>query len=146
MITKKDYINLIAESRAALADDKALKFSAMYPAWEPGITITPDDITKGRNRYRHNGKLYKAVKDHTTQSDWEPGLETLSLFVVIDVSHAGTLADPIPAAAGMEYVKGLYYIEDGTVYLMSREGMTDGETVTLAYLPSQLAGQYFTAV
>ena len=66
--------------------------------------------------------------------------------MLIDVTHAGTIDDPIPAAAGMEYTKGLYYIEGETVYLMSREGMEDGESITLAYLPSQLVGQYFTVV
>lgn len=146
MITKRDYINLIAESRAALSDERALTFKDMYPEWKAGVEITQEHIDSGKNRYQYNGKLYKAVTAHTTQDDWRPGIETLSLFVLIDVTHAGTIDDPIPAAAGMEYTKGLYYIEGETVYLMSREGMEDGESITLAYLPSQLVGQYFTVV
>ena len=46
----------------------------------------------------------------------------------------------------MEYVKGLYYLEDRQVYRMNREGMEDGEAVVLQFLPSALAGQYFELV
>ena len=46
----------------------------------------------------------------------------------------------------MEYTKGKYYSEDGTIYLMNREGMADGETIVLHFLPSQLVGQYFEVI
>lgn len=82
---------------------------------------------------------------HTTQADWTPDI-TPALWTVIDVTHAGTIDDPIPAVAGMEYTKGLYYIEDGVIYLMNRQGMAEGETIILQYLPSQLVGQYFEVV
>ena len=81
----------------------------------------------------------------STQADWTPDI-TPAMWTLIDAEHEGTLADPIPAAAGMEYVKGKYYIENGTIYLMNRQGMADGESVVLHYLPSQLVGQYFEAV
>ena len=85
------------------------------------------------------------LQAHTTQADWTPDI-TPSLWTVIDVEHAGTLDDPIPAVASMEYIKGKYYIENGTIYLMNRQGMADGESIVLHYLPSQLVGQYFEAV
>ena len=46
----------------------------------------------------------------------------------------------------MEYIKGKYYIDGDTIYLMNREGMEDGEGVTLQYLPSELIGHYFSVV
>ena len=46
----------------------------------------------------------------------------------------------------MEYVKGLYYIENNVIYLMNRQGMQDGESVVLQYMPSELVGQYFEIV
>ena len=65
--------------------------------------------------------------------------------------HAGTLEDPIPVpetvqTAGMEYEKGKYYSEAGTIYLMDRQGMEEGEKVTLYFAPSALVGQYFTVL
>lgn len=64
-------------------------------------------------------------------------------IVTDDETHAGTKEDPIPAVAGMEYEKGKYYSDGGKLYLMNRQGMNDGDKITLYYLPSQLVGQYF---
>ena len=139
MVTRQDLINLLIEVRPTLSDAKALQYTEMYPLWSEGIAVNVDE------RYQYNGKLYKAVQAHTTQSDWIPDI-TPSLWVVIDVDHTGTLEDPIPAVASMEYVKGKYYIEDGVIYLMNRQGMADGESIVLHYTPSQLVGQYFEVV
>mgnify|MGYP002508445930 CR=1 FL=1 len=49
-------------------------------------------------------RLYKCRQAHTTQADWTPD-KTPALWAVIDAAHAGTAADPIPAAAGMDYIK-----------------------------------------
>ena len=60
----------------------------------------------------------------------------------------GTQADPIPAARGMEYEYGKYYLdgEDGKVYLCERTGEAAGGKITLQYLPHELVGNYFKAV
>ena len=130
---------------STFTDENALKVIDLCPVWDVGIAITQDMINKGQNRYQDNGKLYKCIQPHTTQADWRPE-STPALWTLIDVTHAGTIDDPIPAVAGMEYTKGLYYIEDGVIYLMNREGMAEGETITLHYLPSQLVGQYFAKI
>ena len=124
---------------STFTDENAVKVIDLYPVWTVGIAVAKD------SRYQYNGKLYKCVQAHTTQADWTPNV-TPALWTVIDVAHAGTIDDPIPASAGMEYIKGLYYIEDGVIYLMNREGMAEGEIITLYYLPSQLVGQYFEVV
>lgn len=124
---------------STFTDENAVKVIDLYPVWMVGISVAKD------SRYQYNGKLYKCVQAHTTQADWTPNV-TPALWTVIDVAHAGTIDDPIPASAGMEYTKGLYYIEDGVIYLMNREGMAEGETITLYHLPSQLVGQYFEVV
>ena len=69
-------------------------------------------------------------------------------FTVIDVAHAGTQDDPIPAERGMEYVYGLYYLdsEDGKLYLCQRTGEAAVGTVVLQYLPHELVGHYFVEV
>lgn len=124
---------------STFTDENAVKVIDLYPVWMVGISVAKD------SRYQYNGKLYKCVQAHTTQADWTPDV-TPALWTVIDVTHAGTIDDPIPASAGMEYVKGKYYIEGETIYLMNREGMAEGETISLQYLPSQLVGQYFEVV
>ena len=138
-ISRQDLINLLIEIRSTLSDGKAVQYTEMYPYWKSGIAV------KVGERYQYNGRLYKVIQAHTTQSDWTPDI-TPSLWVVIDVEHSGTLEDPIPAVASMEYIKGKYYIENGTIYLMNRQGMAEGESIVLHYTPSQLVGQYFEVV
>ena len=124
-----------------LTDLQAPAVKTLYPVWKEGEAISVGD----RRYYPPTDMLYKCSQAHTTQADWTPDVAT-SLWTPLDVEHTGTLEDPIPAVSGMEYVKGKYYSEDGTIYLMNREGMVDGEAVVLHFLPSQLVGQYFEAV
>lgn len=136
------YTELVEFSRKArlTADDEtALTGKELYPVWAENISVSVND------RYQYSDKLYKCVQAHTTQADWTPD-KTPALWAVIDVTHAGTIEDPIPASRGMEYVKGLYYIENNVIYLMNRQGMQDGESVVLQYMPSELVGQYFEIV
>ena len=146
-MTHKDLIELVKTSRPLVADEFALQTIDMFPRWEDNIgkTITDDDISKGYDRYQHNGKLYKCIQAHTIQADWTPD-KTPNLYVLVDVTHAGTIDDPIPAVAGMEYVYGKYYIEGETVYICKRIGEAEGGTIVLQFLPSQLVGQYFEVV
>ena len=138
-INMQDIVNLLVEARATYSDAKALQYMELYPKWSEGIAVNVDE------RYQYNGRLYKVGQAHTTQADWPPDI-TPALWTVIDVEHAGTLEDPIPAVASMEYIKGKYYSENGVVYLMNRQGMADGESIVLHYTPSQLVGQYFEVV
>ena len=130
---------------STFTDENAVKVIDLYPVWTVDIQITQDMINKGQNRYQYNGKLYKCIQAHTTQADWTPDV-TPALFTVIDVEHAGTIDDPIPAVAGMEYEYGKYYIDGETVYICQRTGEAVGGKITLYYLPSQLVGQYFEVV
>ena len=134
-----DLVAFLKAARLTADDNTALTGMELYPVWAVGIAVAKD------SRYQYNGKLYKCVQAHTTQADWTPDV-TPALWTVIDVTHAGTIDDPIPAVAGMEYTKGLYYTENGVIYLMNRQGMAEGETIILQYLPSQLVGHYFEVV
>ena len=73
---------------------------------------------------------------------------TAALWAAIQGSQAGTPEDPIPAARGMEYQYGLYYLdpEDSQIYLCRRTGEEEGGKVVLQYLPHELVGQYFEVV
>ncbi len=139
MATKAELVNLLVEVRPQLNDQLALKYSAMYPIWATGIAVEVGQ------RYQYGDRLYKVGQAHTTQADWTPDA-TPALWTVIDVEHAGTIDDPIPAVAGMEYEYGKYYIDGETIYICQRTGEAAGGKITLYYLPSQLVGQYFEVV
>lgn len=126
-----------------LSDEEALTVKELFPTYESLIGQT---LSKG-SRLTYNGELYKTAQEVQVQEIYTPGaVGTESLYTHIDESHAGTLEDPIPAQKNMEYIKGKYYIDGDTIYLMNREGMEDGEGVTLQYLPSELIGHYFSVV
>ena len=138
----------IEEAAQSLSDADGLKAKALYPRWEKLVQMRSVTAEAGY-RFTHGVDLYKCVNANPTfQSDWVPGNGTAALYVRIDEAHAGTLADPIPAARSMEYVYGLHYAdpEDGRVYLCTRTGEADGGTVTLHYLPHELVGLYFEEV
>ena len=144
----RDLRPYIGQAAQSLPDADGLKAKALYPRWE--ALVKKGSVTSEAGyRFTYGGNLYKCVNpDPTFQSDWIPGNGTASLYVRIDETHAGTLADPIPAARSMEYVYGLYYAdqEDGKTYLCTRTGETDGGTITLHYLPHELVGLYFQEV
>ena len=138
----------IEEAAQSLPDAKGLKAKALYPRWE--ALVKKGSVTaEAGYRFTYNGDLYKCVNDNPTfQADWVPGNGTAALYVRVDEAHAGTLAEPVPAARSMEYVYGMYYSDpdDGKVYLCTRTGEADGGTITLHYMPHELVGLYFQEV
>lgn len=131
----------IEAAATSLPDSEAATAVELFPAW-----AYPVDYAAG-DRVADGGKLYKCQQAHTSQEGWEPAA-TPALWVVVDVEHAGTADDPIPAAAGMEYEYGKYYLDpsDSKVYLCERTGEQSGGNIVLQYLPHEVVGQYFTEV
>ena len=119
------------------SDLDALAVKDIYPAWDSliGQTVNVDF------KLTHDGKLYKVIQAHTVQSDWVPGVGTESLYAVIDEGHTGAEDDPIPYDGNMELTEGLYYSEDGIVYLCTR---STGQPVYHAL--SDLVGLYVEVV
>lgn len=132
---------MIEAAATSLPDSDAATAVDLFPKW-----VYPVSYIEG-NRVSDGGKLYKCQQAHTSQEGWKPST-TPALWVVIDVAHAGTQDDPIPASRGMEYEYGKYYLdsEDGKTYLCERIGEQSGNKITLQYLPHELVGQYFTEV
>ena len=128
----------IEKAATSLDDNDAANAVKLFPTWTIGIAVTVGE------RYQYADKLYKVVQAHTTQADWTPDA-TPAMWVVVDVTHAGTLDDPIPASRGMEYEYGKYYLdgEDGNTYLCQRTGEAAGGTIVLQYMPHELVGNYF---
>ena len=132
---------MIEAAATSLPDSDAATAVELFPKW-----VYPVSYIEG-NRVSDGGKLYKCQQAHTSQGGWKPST-TPALWVVIDVAHAGTQDDPIPASRGMEYEYGKYYLdsEDGKTYKCERIGEAAGGKIVLQYLPHELVGQYFTAV
>lgn len=134
---------IIEQATVSLSDGEAASVPELITAWAYPVKYNEGD------RRSYGGKVYKVRpgQGHTSQADWTPD-KTPALWAVIDAEHAGTQEDPIPAARGMEYEYGKYYLdgEDGKVYLCERTGEAAGGKIVLQYLPHELVGNYFTAV
>ena len=131
---------IIEQAAVSLSDGEAATVPELITAWAYPVAYAEGD------RRSYNGKVYKCRQAHTSQTDWNPAA-TPALWVVIDVAHAGTQDDPIPASRGMEYEYGKYYLdsEDGKAYKCERTGEAAGGKIVLQYLPHELVGNYFTA-
>lgn len=132
---------MIEAAATSLPDSEAAKAVELFPAWAYPVSYIVG------NRVSDGGKLYKCRQAHTSQDGWKPSA-TPAMWVVIDVTHAGTQDDPIPASRGMEYEYGKYYLdsEDGKTYKCERTGEAAGGKIVLQYLPHELVGNYFTVV
>nr|DAF24192.1 MAG TPA: ChiA1-BD-binding domain protein [Caudoviricetes sp.] len=134
---------IIEQAAVSLSDGEAASVPELITAW-----AYPVDYAEG-DRRSYGGKVYKVRpgQAHTSQADWTPD-KTPALWTIINVDHAGTQDDPIPAARGMEYTYGLYYKdpEDTKLYKCERIGEAAGGKIVLQYLPHELVGQYFTEV
>lgn len=108
---------IIEQAAVSLSDGEAATVPELITAWAYPVAYAEGD------RRSYGGKVYKCRQAHTSQEDWKPSA-TPALWVVIDVAHAGTQDDPIPASRGMEYEYGKYYLdsEDGKTYLCERIG------------------------
>lgn len=129
-------------------DATALRMSDYYPTWAD-LAAEGYTAAKAGFRFTHDGDLYKTAQPNLTFAvNWVPGVGTESLYVRIDEQHDGTKYDPIPAARGMEYEYGKYYLdgEDGKTYKCERVGEVDGGKIVLQYLPHELVAQYFAGV
>lgn len=115
-------------------DNTALRMTEFYPEWTSGM-----DYSTGY-KVQHGGKLWRVVQAHTSQTGWDPE-NTPALWTEICETHAGTMADPIPYSGNMALTAGLYYIQDYTIYLCTRD------TGNPVYNPlADLVGIYVEAV
>lgn len=140
---------LVAQMQAQdLPDEQAAQVRAIYPQWEKVIGKEVDPGFK----FNYGEYLYKVITPDkmTIEEQWIPGEGTGSIYTAINETNAGTQDDPIPVPdtvtqAGFEYVRGKYYLEGDTVYLMIWPGIQEGETLTLYFPPSKLEGYFEVA-
>lgn len=128
----------ITGAAAKLTDKEALDSIELFEPWSGYRNyVVGDRVRDGENLYR----CYNAISANTT---WRPSV-TPAHWEKVTVGEDGTVSNPITAAAGMRYFKGLYYAEGDAVYLCIRDD-ANGVGTILQYLPSQLEGSYFQKV
>lgn len=109
---------IIENAVQSIEDDaQALIAKPLHPKWED---LIGDDAKVGM-RFQYDGDLYRVITAHVFAEQWVPGVGTESMYVRVDEAHAGTQDDPISYDGNMELTSGLYYEQDGVVYLCSRD-------------------------
>lgn len=128
-------ILLVEQVNTLTVDDKtALRMRQFYPEWAEGNAY-PVGFKAQRG-----GKLWRVVQPHTSQTGWEPE-NVPALWEQINEANSGTDADPIPYDGNMSLMNGLYYYQDGKLYLCNRN------TGVAVYHPlSELVGLYVEQV
>ena len=116
-------------------DNTAVRMREFYPDWSVGQAYTAG------YKVQYGGKLWRCHQAHTSQSGWEPSVNTASLWEQICETHSGTQGDPIPYDGNMALTSGMYYIQDYTIYLCTRD------TGNPVYNPlAELVGLYVETV
>lgn len=92
------YRKKIEQAATSLSDEDALDVPEMYPHWHDTMSVNVND------RIYHNGKLYRVVQEHTTQTGWEPDI-TPALFT--EVAKPGEIPEwRQPTGAQDAYMTG----------------------------------------
>lgn len=82
-----EFRNTIDEIIVTLSDEQAIAAPVLFPIWQANINYKVGD------RIRYEGKLYKAIQEHTSQIGWEP-IVAPSLFaaMLIDEENGNIIA------------------------------------------------------
>jgi hypothetical protein len=89
-----------------------------YPSFESIVGKAVEQDYK----FTYCGKLWRVIQPSLTiQAHYAPGVGTESLYEEISGTHDGTLDDPIPYSGNMALTKGLYYYQEGEIYLCIRD-------------------------
>jgi hypothetical protein len=95
-------------------DNTALRMLSFYPEW------AANTIYEVGFKVQRNGKLWRVLQAHTSQTTWEPE-NAASLWEQINETHSGTLEDPIPYEGNMALTNGIHYSQNGVIYLCTRD-------------------------
>ena len=105
-----------ANTATTITDEQALTMASLFPVWPDGVNADGQYIENQVIQYE--GQLYRIAQPTVTpQEHQKPGGEgMLAVYRPIELSHAGTLEDPIPWVYGMECYSGKYYSYNSKVY------------------------------
>lgn len=95
-------------------DNTAMRMKSFYPVWAENTAYAAGF------KVQHNGKLWRVVQAHTSQTGWKPE-NAPSLWEQVNETHKGELADPIPYDGNMALENGKHYIQNGEIYICTRD-------------------------
>lgn len=107
---------LTIKTMTTIENSVALEIPDLFPNF---VDMIGEAVKKG-NILKYTGKLYRVRQDHTVLSIYTPGIETASLYEVIDKEHDGTINDPIPYTPPMEIFNNKYYTQNSVLYRCTR--------------------------
>lgn len=113
MSKSKQLISVLVKMRTSAPDAVAVEGLEMFPVYQTGKAYAAG------YRFQYAGKLYKVLQEHTSAEEWRPDA-TPALYEVINITHAGTLDDPIPYDGNMELEEGKYYSQYDIIYHCTR--------------------------
>lgn len=140
-LTESEVLTVFAKQQIntlSVDDNTALRMKSYYPTWQE---LTEQQFTSEKAGYKftYGDDLYKTINPKQEfLPNWIPGQETESIFERIDETHAGTKEDPIPFKTNMEVFEDKYYIEEGILYICTRNSEQP-----LQNKASELIGHYF---
>ena len=108
---------LTVKTMTSIKNNVALEIPDLFPNF---VDMIGESVKKG-NILKYAGKLYRVRQDHTVLATYTPGIETASLYEVIDREHDGTQSDPIPYTPPMEIFNGKYYTQNNVLYKCTRD-------------------------
>lgn len=117
--------NIKEMNELGLSAVDALEVKDWYPKW--GVDFKEGDEVKKGFKFQFNDKLYAVLQDHVILADYEPSINTASLYVEVTPDYndkgeeLGTLENPIPYDGNMILENGKYYSQDGVTYLCNRD-------------------------
>lgn len=111
------FVKIMARTSTSIPSKTALEMPDMFPNF---IDLIGEQVMKG-SILRYMGKLYRVRQDHTVLAIYTPGIETASLYEVIDREHSGTIEDPIIYTPPMEIFEGKYYKQGDQLYKCTRD-------------------------
>lgn len=139
------FSRMVVNNKAiSLSSNEKLDVKILFPIWgqegaEFGLSVDTGFCL--RVVKDDTDILYEVIQPHTLSAEWEPGLNTASLYKVVDKEHVGTIGDPIPYFPPMEIFKDKYYIQNADVYKCTRDSGTP-----LSHNLEDLVGQYVERV
>lgn len=128
---------LIMKTQVDVQNSTALEIPDLFPSF---VDMIGEAVKKG-NILKYMGKLYRVRQDHTVLAIYTPGIETASLYEVIDKEHDGTINDPIPYTPPMEIFNNKYYTQNSVLYRCTRDS---GQALT--HNLADLVGTYVEVV
>jgi hypothetical protein len=128
---------LTVKTMTTIENSVALEIPDLFPNF---VDMIGEAVKKG-NILKYTGKLYRVRQDHAVLAIYTPGIETASLYEVIDKEHDGTINDPIPYTPPMEIFNSKYYTQNSVLYRCTRDS---GQALT--HNLADLVGTYVEVV